>query len=300
MSVGNSGYGGAGSGTKSGKPSLINTDYYRDARARADTMYNAYAEGREAQRKAEINQNNINRDAELAKSNAQFDASGRQNYINYMQARKGAASQLNSMGIRGGASESSLIRLGTNYNSNVAANNLARDNAANEITSNYAQMLFDLNKAYDEDLAAKKAAYLERADAEAKAEEQRQLQYFAQAITNQYKTKEGYLKLIDKLKKSNDPQKVAKIMLARQAMNNLQESSSGSGGGGGGSRRRGGGGGSYSGYSDSSGGGDNNSNNSSYRERQRASHRARHTKAKARKSGWRKYGTTKTTGRWVG
>lgn len=234
--------------------SLINTDYYKDAKARADAMYNAYAQGREAQRARDIQQNNTNRDAELAKSNAQYDASGRQNYINYMQARKNAPSQLNAMGIRGGASESSLIRLGTNYNSNVAANNQARDNAANEITNNYAQMLFDLNKAYDDDLATKRAAYLEKADSEAKAEEARQLQYFSQAITGQYKTKEGYEKLIKKLQASNDPQKVAKIMLARQAMNALKEESSGGGGGGGG-RSYGGGG--YSGYGS---GGNNNGN----------------------------------------
>ena len=157
------------------------------------------------------------------------------------------------MGIRGGASESSLIRLGTNYNTNVAQNNLARDNAANEINNNYAQMLFDLNKAYDEDLAAKKAAYLERADSEAKAEEQRQLSYFAQAIQGQYKSKKGYEKLIKQLQASDDPQKVAKIMLARQAMNALK-GGGGSGGGGGGSRSYGG----YSGYTNNN---DNNNNN---------------------------------------
>lgn len=218
-------------------PSLINTDYYKDAKLRNDKLYDAYAKSRTALRNADIKTNNTNKANELAKSNAQYDASGRQNYINYMRAQRGAADQLNAMGIRGGASESSLIRLGTNYNSNVAANNLARDNAASEITQNYAQILADLNKAYNEDLAAKRAAYNERADAEAKAEESRQLQYFSQAITNQYKTKKGYLDLIEKLKKSNDPQKVAKIMLARQAMNNLEESSGGGGGGGGGGGR---------------------------------------------------------------
>ena len=233
--------------------SLVNTDYYKDARARADSLYNAYAQGQEAQRAKDIANNNAQRDAALAKSNEGYNASGRQNYINYMQARKNAPNALNAMGIRGGASESSLIRLGTNYNTNVAQNNLARDNAANEINNNYAQMLFDLNKAYDEDLAAKKAAYLERADSEAKAEEQRQLSYFAQAIQGQYKSKKGYEKLIKQLQASDDPQKVAKIMLARQAMNALK-GGGGSGGGGGGSRSYGG----YSGYTNNN---DNNNNN---------------------------------------
>ena len=113
-------------------------------------------------------------------------------------------------------------------------------------------MLFDLNKAYDEDLASKKAAYLERADSEAKAEEQRQLSYFAQAIQGQYKSKKGYEKLIKQLQASDDPQKVAKIMLARQAMNALKGGGGSGGGGGGGSRSYGGGG--YSSSSSSSSG----------------------------------------------
>lgn len=280
--------------------SLINTDYYKDARARADAMYNAYAQGREAQRAKDIQQNNTNRDAELAKSNAQYDASGRQNYVNYMQARKNAPSQLNAMGIRGGASESSLIRLGTNYNSNVAANNLARNNAASEITNNYAQMLFDLNKAYDDDLATKRAAYLERADSEAKAEEARQLQYFSQAITGQYKTKAGYEKLIKQLQKSNDPQKVAKIMLARQAMNALKESSGGGGGGGGGR--------SYGGYGGYGGGGGNDNGNDNKKTTTLDNSKAvalnnkyKNRAAQAKKNNtWKKYGTPKSSGRWVG
>lgn len=285
---------------------LIDQNYYKEARARADNLYNAYAQGQEKKRAEAIANNNQERDAQLAKSNAQYDASGRQNYINYMQARKNAPSQLNAMGIRGGASESSLIRLGTNYNSNVAANNLARENAANEIASNYAQMLFDLNKAYDEDLAAKRAAYLERADTEAKNEEKAQLQYFAQAITNQYKSREGYEKLIKQLQASDDPQKVAKIMLARQAMNNLKESSSG-GGGGGGSRRSYGG---YSGYTNNNNNNNNNNNknggNSTLAKanaqaiNQKYANRAKQAQAKSKKSSWRKYGVTKSTGRWVG
>ena len=295
----NAGNATSGAGKKAN--SLISTDYYKDARARADAMYNAYAKGREAQRAKDIQQNNTNRDAELAKSNAQYDASGRQNYINYMQARKNAPNQLNAMGIRGGASESSLIRLGTNYNSNVAANNLARNNAASEITNNYAQMLFDLNKAYDEDLATKRAAYLEKADSEAKAEEARQLQYFAQAITGQYKTKDGYKKLIKKLQESNDPQKVAKIMLARQAMNALKEENSGGGGGGGSSR-------SYGGSSSgSSSGSDNNTtttwtrDETAYSNAQSINDKYKNRAAQAKKNNtWSKYGTPKSSGRWVG
>lgn len=257
-------------------------DYQKLVYSKATTtpytdMYNAYKKGREAQKKTDIANYNTRRDADLAKSNAQYDATGRQNYINYMQAMRDAPSQLNAMGIRGGASESSMLRLGTNYNSNVAANNQARDSAANDIRSNYAQMIYDYNKAYNEDLNAKQAAYAEKQRDWEQSQLEKNLQYFSSAIKGQYDTKEGYLNLIKELQNSNDPNRVAKIMLTRQAMNEWlkeqeeENASSGGGGGGGGySRSYGGYSGGYSGGS-SGGGGSSSSNaqalNDKYRNR---------------------------------
>ena len=58
------------------------------------------------------------------------------------------------------------------------------------------------------------------------------LEQFADYVVGLYKTKDGYQKLIEKLQKSNDPNKAAKIGLARKAMNALEDevaTSSGSG-----------------------------------------------------------------------
>lgn len=183
---------------------------------------------------------NTRRDEDLVKSNAGYDNTARQNWVNYMQAQKRLPSQLNSMGIRGGASESSLLRLGTNYGSNVAANEAARNTAAENIRSAYAQQVRDRNSELAQTLSAASAAAKENQLKWENEQKEKDLQYFSGAIEGLYKSKDGYKKLIEQLKKSNDPNKDVKIMLATRAMNML--GSSGGGGGGGGGRRGYGGG----------------------------------------------------------
>lgn len=225
-------------------------------------IYNELAKNYRAQRETDVARMNQNQAADIAKSNAGYDQSAKQNYINYMQAQKQLPSQLNNLGIRGGATESSLIRLGTNYGSNVAANEAARQTALSDIRKAYAQQIAD----YDADLNNR----LYQAEASAKENqlkwEQEQadkdLERFSAAIEGLYTKKSSYKKLIEKLKKSNDPNKAYKIMLARRAMNQLNSSSGGGGGGYGGGRRSYGGGsygGSYGGNDD--GGGNNGNGN---------------------------------------
>jgi hypothetical protein len=80
-------------------------------------------------------------------SNTQYDNAARQNYINYRRAQRNLPEMLNSLGIRGGASESSALRLGTNYGSNVAANESARSTANAALRQQYNNKL----ASYDED-----------------------------------------------------------------------------------------------------------------------------------------------------
>lgn len=188
------------------------------------------------------------READLNQSSAGYDNTARQNYINYMQAQKRLPSQLNAMGIRGGASESSLIRLGTNYGTNVATNEGARQNAADSIRQAYAQQIADYNKDLNERLAQAEATAEQNQINWEREQLDKDLQYFSSAIEGLYKKRGDYQKLIAQLQASNDPNKDYKIMLATRAMNMLAAS----GGGGGGH----GGGGGYGGYSGGGGGGD--------------------------------------------
>lgn len=106
-------------------------------------------------------QNMATKEADARKtSNAQYDNSSRQNYVNYMRAQKNLPEQLNNLGIRGGAAESSLIRMGTNYGTNVANNEMARAQALDSISQQYADAINEYEQQY-------RAALLSRDDTKA-------------------------------------------------------------------------------------------------------------------------------------
>lgn len=115
-------------------------------------LYNNYKAEQTAVRDAYRRQLEADRDNALAKSNAEYDNTAKQNYINYMQTRKSLPEQLNALGIRGGASESSLIRMGSNYGSNVASNEASRNTALAALRQQYADKMAAYDEEYDNKL----------------------------------------------------------------------------------------------------------------------------------------------------
>lgn len=124
-------------------------------------MYNEYARQQQGIRDAYRAQITADQNAAINSSNAEYDNTARQNYINYMQAQKRLPSELNALGIRGGASESSLLRLGTNYGSNVASNEAARSAALAGIRQQYLDKLASYDEEWNNKLAN---AYLTAAE----------------------------------------------------------------------------------------------------------------------------------------
>jgi len=116
-------------------------DMYKDYQKQQNSIRNAYRKQLESDRAA----------AESS-SNAEYDNTARQNYINYMQAQKRLPSELNALGIRGGASESSALRLGTNYGSNVASNEAARNATLASLRQQYADKLAQYDEEWDNKL----------------------------------------------------------------------------------------------------------------------------------------------------
>ena len=218
----------------------------KDAREEYRKSQSELRDAYRKQMETELNDN-------LTKSNQEYDASGRQNYINYMQAQKRLPDELNALGIRGGASESSLIRLGTNYGSNVASNESARQGALDAIRQAYAQQVADYNKDLNERLAQAQATAEQNQINWEREQLDKDLQRFSGVIEGLYNDRSSYEALIKQLQASNDPNKEYKIMLATRAMNMLSASSGGGGGGGGYSRGRSYGGGSYGSGGNSSG-----------------------------------------------
>ena len=206
-----------------------------------------------------------------ATTNANYDNSARQAYVDYMRKQKALPSQLQALGVRGGATESGLLNLYNNYgtehaaneqqrNADLTANRQAYNDAYNKLVSDRSTYLMD----YEKDLATQRQTALNNQMNEYNNEITRFSSSIAQYPTTE-KGYESYKKWINKLKKSNDPLKGIKIGLVRQQMatqfpDGKPESASsggssgGSGGGGRGYRRRGYGGG---------GGGNNDNNNPS-------------------------------------
>lgn len=229
-------------------------------------IYDQYAKQQQSIRDAYQKQLDSDQQAKAGEINAQYDSNNTRNYINYMQAKKNLPSELSAAGINGGATESSILRLGTNYGTNVADNESGR--AAN--LAALAQTYATKKAEYDEEFNNKlQSAYLTMLENQTKYEqEQREkdLQYFANSITGRFGDVSEYKALIKKLKASSDPNKKYKIALAQQAMNALKKElkaeeeaakAAKSSGGGGGYR-------SYGGYSYGGGGSGGNSSDSVY------------------------------------
>lgn len=198
--------------------------------------------------------------ANNAQTNANYDNAARQAYVDYMRKQRSLPSQLQALGVNGGATESGLLNLYNNYGNAHAANEQQR-NA--EIATN--QRDFDTAwrqyvQDYDNDLKNQwQTAYNNQMN-----EYNNEITRFSSSVA-QYPTTEGgyksYQNWIANMEKSNDPLKDIKVALIRQQMatqfpDGAPKEAKKSGGGGGSRRSYGG---RSSGGSSSSGGGNWNS-----------------------------------------
>ena len=204
-----------------------------------------------------------------ATTNANYDSSARQAYVDYMRKQKALPSQLQTLGVNGGATESALLNLYNNYGSSHAANEQQR-NA--DLTANQQSREDAYNTAYLDylgDLNTQRQTAINNQINQYNNE----ITQFSASIAHYPTTQKGYEaygKEIKALKKGKDPLKDIKIALLMQqrstqfpkGLEDIQGASGSGGGGGGGSRRRYGGsrrsgGGSGGSSSSSSGSGSN-------------------------------------------
>lgn len=195
-----------------------------------------------------------------AQTNANYDNNARQAYVNYMRNQRALPSQLQALGVNGGATESGLLNLYNNYGNEHAANEQQRAAELAKNQFNYDDAYFKAKQDLDADLALQQQTAINNQMQAYKDE----LTTFQASIAKYPTTAKGYEKYtkeIEKLKKSNDPLKKYKIDLLKQqratqfpdgkpAEVSASSGGSGGGGGGGGGYRR-----SYGGGGSSSGGG---------------------------------------------
>lgn len=234
--------------------------YANDAAAQRN-LYNQQFDANTNNLKQTLAQNN-------ATTNANYDNSARQAYVDYMRKQRSLPSQLQALGVRGGATESGLLNLYNNYGVEHAANEQQRnadlttnqqtyDDAYAKLVADRTQYLMD----YEKDLAAQKQQAINNQINEYNNEITR----FSSSVA-QYPTTRGgyesYRAWIANMEASNDPLKDIKVALIRQQMATQfpdgAPKSGGSGGSGGGSSR------SYGGrsYGGSGSGSSNSTNNS--------------------------------------
>lgn len=235
--------------------------YANDA-AKAKNIYEGQFNTNKANLANTLAQNN-------ATTNANYDSSARQAYVDYMRKQKALPSQLQALGVRGGATESGLLNLYNNYgtehaaneqqrNADLTANQQAYNDAYNKLVSDRSTYLMD----YEKDLAAQRQTALNNQMNEYRNE----LTTYSAAIARFAATEKGYKEAkaeLKRLKNSKDPLKTAKINILKQQMTSVftpdvlegfsSGGSSSGGSSGGSSYRRGGGG-----YSRGSGYSNNN------------------------------------------
>ena len=120
-----------------------------------DDQYNKWLEGYNEIHDAYLQRATERQARDEAAARANYDNAARQNYVNYMQAQKQLPAQLRQLGINGGASESSLIRLGANYGTNVANTEMARAQALDNIANQYADMISEFEQEYRQAILAR-------------------------------------------------------------------------------------------------------------------------------------------------
>lgn len=84
---------------------------------------------------------------------ANYDSAAAGNYINYMKQRNALGEQLASQGVRGGASESAMARIGNNYALNQGNTNAQRYAAYGQLQNTYDTNLANMRQSAEENIA---------------------------------------------------------------------------------------------------------------------------------------------------
>ncbi len=123
-------------------------------------------------------------DEQLAALAAQYAGTNRQLYRDYMNTRKTLPQQLAAMGYNGGASESSLLRLGTSYEEGLNENERAKAAQEAGLRSQLAQKLYELRAKSSDSRRASKENLDSRLAALKEAAYQNQMQRAAEMAAN--------------------------------------------------------------------------------------------------------------------
>lgn len=190
--------------------------------------------------------NQLNKQAQddIASANQQYDANQRSNYVNYMMGQRDLANQLGQMGIRGGGSETSMLRARTNYENNWNSTEGARNSAINDINKTMQNNLAAYKLQADQNMAAEIQAEKEKAAAWEEEQQQKAENRYASTISG-WNSISAINKEIQRIKASGKGKWRIYYLRARRTelQNEAKDAASGGGGYGYGYSGYGGGGG---------------------------------------------------------
>jgi hypothetical protein len=179
--------------------------------------YDQYAASKAQGLKDYEKQLNTTLEQNNATTNANYDNSARQAYVDYMRKQRALPSQLQALGVNGGATESGLLNLYSNYGSSHAANEQQRNADLTTNQQNRDDAYNAYRRAYQEDLDNQYQTALSNQMNEYNNEITRFSSSVAQYPTTE-KGYKNYQKWIENMKKSDDPLKDIKVALIRQQM----------------------------------------------------------------------------------
>ena len=135
------------------QPATPAQDAYNNRGTPYTDLANAYAEkAREMyQQQQEAMAKQL--DASKQSTSSNYDSAAAGNYVNYMKQQNALGEQLAQQGIRGGASESALARIGNNYAMNQGNTAAQRYGALAQLQSAYDNNLANMRQAMEERIA---------------------------------------------------------------------------------------------------------------------------------------------------
>lgn len=181
------------------------------------TPYSQIASAYEKQMRANLATQEQQLASQLASSKegaaANFDSNAAQAYVNYARQQNALPEQLAQQGVRGGASESAMVRMQNQYAQNQAANNASRGAAMAQLQNTYDTNLANMRSETEQAILDNNLAMAQQQAQYTDTKRQRDVEQYAATI-ERFMTTKAVDKAIKNLKKT-DPNYTAKYRLLK-------------------------------------------------------------------------------------
>ena len=201
------------------------TNYKSTAQSKTPYMdlYNAFKEQTET--KGGEYKENLRKQADITKGQVEqeYGKGAEEQYVSLKQQQKQLPAQLRTMGLGGGAAESSLIKLKSAYGQGLGALQEAKGQELSDIERSYLSSVSDYNLAQKQNLEDAYADYMAKQVAYDQQIKEQELSDFLNTYQSTYTTPSSIDSAIANLQSSTDVNKDSKISYLQAHRNVLQQ-----------------------------------------------------------------------------